>query len=92
MDTSKRQGHTPGPWRVGNRGTAVFAPSDGMPCPPVVADVRHRRDAALIAASPALYAALRAIVDGLTNGQIDRGETAQTIARSALAAVDGGAA
>ena len=47
--------------------------------------------AALLAQAPAMYAALDTIARGLTNGQIERGETFQDIARAAIRAAEGGA-
>ena len=47
-------------------------------------------NARLIAAAPDLLEALQAIERGLTNGQKERGETFQTIARAAIAKATGG--
>ena len=84
--------HTPGPWRVGDAGCSVFGPkkSDGS-LPAVIATKVRPGNATLIAAAPDLLAALEAIERGLTNGQKERGETFQSIARAAIAKAKGGA-
>ena len=87
--------HTPGPWHVGHdsSGTLLIVAGDGenFDGGPCVYDsdkpeTRPMSDAnaRLIAAAPALLAALDAIARGLTNGQKERGETFQTIAAAAL--------
>lgn len=48
--------HTPGPWRVGNAGNAVFGPPNGNPSPETIATVKKWENASLIAAAPELFA------------------------------------
>ncbi len=54
---------TPGPWRIGNAGKAVFHPKGSVK---LVADCatfeNARENAALISASPDLYAAVEALI------------------------------
>ena len=47
--------HTPGPWRVGDAGATVFGPKSDKPAPEIVATVKHKANARLIAAAPELY-------------------------------------
>lgn len=90
--------HTPGPWHIS--GDAIYSgtpdPKGGysnsqqvLPfydCDPTgIHGRRHAADARLIAAAPELLEALQAIARGLTNGQKERGETFQSIARAAIA-------
>lgn len=80
--------HKPGPWRA-----SVESSDDFGHCLNVrsassrIASVVSNKDAdaRLIAAAPDLLEALKAIASGLTNGQIERGETFQSIARAAIA-------
>ena len=43
--------HTEGPWRVGDAGATVFGPPNGNPAPEVVANVKKKANARLIAAA-----------------------------------------
>lgn len=60
--------HTPGPWRVGDAGHAVFgAPGSGLyPNAPicVVKGIANKANAALIAAAPEMFEALKKIAQG----------------------------
>ena len=54
--------HTPGHWRIGNAGTAVFPPKEVFASKPrAIASNLSRADARLIAAAPELLAALEAL-------------------------------
>lgn len=54
--------HTPGPWRVGDAGTAVFGPPNGNPSPETVAaNIRTKANAQLISAAPELLDGLKEI-------------------------------
>lgn len=53
---SKYDGHTPGPWRIGNAGQAVFGPPNGKPSPLTIVPSCSRADARLIADTPTLLA------------------------------------
>ena len=75
---------TPGPWRVGDAGYTVFGPPNGKPSPTVVALVRNKADAPLLAAAPRLLAALQLVVEhasGVT-GTLTGGDW--TIIRAAI--------
>ena len=53
--------HTPGPWRVGDAGRTVFSPPSGEPSPEIIADIRLRKNALLIAAAPELLKAAQRV-------------------------------
>lgn len=50
--------HTPGRWRIGDAGKTIFGPKTDAPSPAIVASVKHRADARLIALAPDLLLAL----------------------------------
>ena len=58
--------HTPGPWKSGSKvapdgyGSIVWSPEYGTICSMTDEMVHHRENAALIAAAPDMYEALRA--------------------------------
>lgn len=79
--------HTPGPWTLQPIGDETECNILGARRE-LVATVSDN-DACLIAASPELLEALEAISKGLTNGQKERGETLQSIARAAIAKAKG---
>ena len=57
--------HTPGPWRIGDAGTAVFPPKEVFASKPrAIASNLSRADARLIAAAPELLKALETLVRG----------------------------
>lgn len=60
---SNKPKHTPGPWRVGDAGHAIFGPKDsGMyPNAPItiVRGLANKANAALIAAAPEMLEALK---------------------------------
>ena len=62
--------YTPGPWRIGNAGHTVFGPKTDNPSPKTVAHNLSRANARLIAAAPALLAALKAI-EGVIDDAVD---------------------
>lgn len=91
--------HTPGPWSAhyNNEGLTVFSP-DNVPVAYVDYDECEERpveaNAHLIAAAPAMYEALQAMLNGIlfTRGASmseDRWQTLTTIARTALAQAEG---
>ena len=54
--------HTPGPWRVGDAGATVFGPKSDKPVPEIVATVRHKANARLIAAAPEMLELLKCYI------------------------------
>ena len=71
-------------WRVGDAGHTIFGPPNGTPCPEVIATLKSKKHARLIAAAPELLLALETIeaaTDGLSNA------LAQEINRSARKAI-----
>ena len=69
---NKYEGHTPGPWRVGDAGATVFGPPNGKPSPTIIASVsrsmatkRKHADARLIADAPMLLAQRDALAAAL---------------------------
>ncbi len=91
--------HTPGPWTIRGEGETFGGKPNGewriddehhMPLATTHGEAggrsskRAHANARLIAAAPEMYQALLAIARGLTNGQIARGESPQSIAQSAL--------
>ncbi len=72
--------HTPGPWRLGDAGHAVFGPKDsGMyPNAPItiVQKIANKANAALIANAPEMFSLiirLRAELENVLSGEIQRG-------------------
>ena len=56
--------HTKGPWRIGDAGATVFGPPQGLP-PLIVANVRSKANAHLIAAAPDLLEAAKHLLKDL---------------------------
>jgi len=92
-------GHTPGPWsvqkhnRAGEPHYALTVDSDTRLIAEVGAsptDSHDEANARLIALAPEMIEALRVISAGLTNGQIERGESFQSIARAIIRRAEGG--
>lgn len=87
--------HTPGPWRVGDAGTTVFGPPNGMPAPDRIASMANRGEhtkpnAHLIAAAPDLLAACEAATLALANiGKPGMLSAAQHTLRAAIARATG---
>lgn len=83
-------GHTPGPWAIRSHGEIEAPTPAGHPCvmPTVtVADVRDRRDEALIAAAPELLVALKGLLYIAETGITSLGSI--RLARAALAKAEG---
>ena len=66
--------HTPGPWRIGDAGAAIFGPKTQSVSPPTVVSsmgkaggdtTAARANARLIAAAPDMLAALRDLLAGM---------------------------
>lgn len=74
--------HTPGPWRIGNAGSAVFQ-ATGIK---LVADLarleNHKANAQLIAAAPELLAALRDLASKCHGDQMN--EAARSAKNAAI--------
>lgn len=95
--TPTKTAHTPVKWWVDEcpdaSGFHTIRLADGSPNGDTslqpVATVYEEEHAHLIASAPALLEALEAIERGLTNGQKDRGESFQSIARAAIAKAKG---
>ena len=94
--------HTPGPWRIGDRGTTVFGPPNGEPCPKVIAAGINRADAAFMVLAgnchdELLEACVRFVENGVCScvpfsAVIQKGECAHCVARAAIAKVERGGA
>lgn len=61
--TATQAGYTEGPWRVGDAGATVFGPPNGNPSPEIVAGVKRKANARLIAAAPEMLAALKSAIE-----------------------------
>ena len=102
--TNNTTQHTPGPWTIQDlphqhdfRKGVEYVIRDARNC--ALAQVGHidaihdgqesEANARLIAAAPMLLETLDAISRGLTNGQVERGETFQSMARAAIRAAKG---
>lgn len=86
MKTIERTTHTPGPWRIGNAGKAIFPPQGIAMIADCAGCDNARANARLIAAAPDLLAALKVLhdaVDALYPGIMLPAELA--IARAAIA-------
>lgn len=83
--------HTPGPWRVGDAGHTIFGPPTGAPSPRMVATVKWRADAPLLAAAPSLLAALERITEWERDPDRFGGDLADMLVecRAAIAAAKG---
>jgi hypothetical protein len=82
----KQVGYTPGPWRVGDARRTVFGPPNGNPSPETIADIRKPCNAALIAAVPRMYDALKQIAGDTIDG---RRSLAASVAKGVLEAIEG---
>ena len=101
MTTHKAQ-HTKGPWQVGP-GNVIWSkrpeyaiadiryPKADSCNPRTIEESKANANFIVVAVNSHadLVAALEAIARGLTNGQLERGETPATIARAALKAAKG---
>jgi hypothetical protein len=86
MTDEKRVTHTPGPWRVGDARRTVFGPPNGNPSPETIADIRKPCNAALIAAAPRMYDALKQIARETIDG---RQSLTASAAKGVLEAIEG---
>lgn len=78
--------HTPGRWRVGDAGATVFGPPNGNPAPEIIATVRRKANARLIAAAPDLLAALERLCNYVSVAPPD--STGQAMVKLRAAAID----
>lgn len=88
-----RMKHTPGPWRIGDRGQTVFGPPNGNPVPEIIASVNRRGNAHLLAAAPELLEASKAVEEAYGCECLDgeaTGHCPMCILRAVISRIEGG--